>query len=126
MLCGYLEPDLKGLADDILLKATEEWDAAIASGNPATERRDPATAELEAIETFDAPGPRLTPERADDEPEPAPVPARAEGPGARDQLEEPEPEPEGAQTAAAVAEAPEFPGGGAAAGGARTRAAGGA
>ena len=129
VLCGYLEPDLKGLADDILLKATEEWDAAIASANPAIERRDPATEELEAIESSLLRVRRLTPERADDEPEPV-----ADGCGGGKAPRSRGRAPAGGARARAGGRADgcgggrgsRVPGGGAAAGGARTRAGGGA
>ena len=87
VLCGYLDPDLRGLADDILLRAGE---AATPPPQP-----DPATEELEALEAAVLSVRRLTPERGEAERgeaehaevEEPPLP-EAEPP-----LERPEPEP---------------------------------
>jgi hypothetical protein len=91
VLCGYLETDLKGLADEILLRA---------SGPGEETPPDRATEELEAIESAILRVRRLTPER--DEAERAEN-ARAETeraeveepplPEAEPPLEEPDPEP---------------------------------
>jgi len=97
VLCGYLEPDLKGLADDILLKASEPF-------HPP-EPADPATEELEALESAALRVRRLTPEPADEEPraeapefpeaEPPEVPVEEpELPEAEPPLQEPDPEPD--------------------------------
>jgi hypothetical protein len=91
VLCGYLETDLKGLADEILLKAS-------APADPVPPDR--ATEELEAIESAILRVRRLTPERTDAERaevERAEV-ERAEVeepplPEAEPPLEEPDPEP---------------------------------
>ena len=79
ILCGYLDPDLKSVADDILLK-----DAAL----------DPATEDLEAIESAILRVRRLTPERAEvpEIPLPAERPVRAEVPERPDGPVQPEPE----------------------------------
>ena len=75
VLCGYLEPDLKGLADDILLKAAEP--------PPPAPQSDSATEELDALESSILRVRRLTPERAE-----APEFPEAEPP--EDPVEEPE------------------------------------
>ena len=61
VLCGYLDPDLKGLADDILLKAAEPEAAAAEPDN--------ATEELEAIESAILRVRRLTPDREESDEE---------------------------------------------------------
>ena len=102
VLCGYLEPDLKGLADDILLKAAEP--APMAEPPPPAEpapQADHATEELEALESAALRVRRLTPERAEDEPRaeapefpeaepPAPQAPPEEFLDAEEPLEEPE------------------------------------
>jgi hypothetical protein len=88
VLCGYLDPDLKSLADDILLKNSE-----LETPTPA----DTPTEELEALEAAVLSVRRLTPDRAEVE-ELAEVEEFAEVeepplPEAEPPLEEPDPEP---------------------------------
>ena len=74
VVCGYLEPDLKGIADDILLK-----DADL----------DPPTDELDALGSGPMRVRRLTPERAEVPERPEPELPEAEPP-----LQEPDPRPD--------------------------------
>ena len=56
VLCGYLDSDLKGLADDILLETAAEPTGAIEARDLRREP-DPDTAEIEALQEEEAPPP---------------------------------------------------------------------
>jgi hypothetical protein len=69
VLCGYLDPDLKSVADDMLLEAPEGMDI-----KARDMRSEPATDEIDAVQ------PELQPE-PEPEPEPRPEPETAEPEG---------------------------------------------